>query len=164
VQFDALLSTDSGIAHQNNTASIDIAVVVMEPKRNKLLELLPLVPRLLEILPGSLPRTVTHIAPDMKIQVFRQACCAADDQIGPLEAEYEIQDSKPLSDLIDLISVSGFLQFSSTHNHICGEIAGKSIVEMYPHGGKRPVFHANPNESVSSLIGNQALYFRFHNV
>jgi hypothetical protein len=100
----------------------------------------------------------------MKVRVFRQACCAADDQVGPLDAEYEIQDNKPLSYLIELISASRFLQFSSTHNQISGEIAGKSIVEMYPHGGTPPVFHANPNEPVSSVIGTQTLHFHFRTV
>jgi hypothetical protein len=63
-QFDVFLSTDSGIEHQNNIAIIDIAVVILEPKRNKLSELLPLVPKLLEILPSVLPGTVTRVAPE----------------------------------------------------------------------------------------------------
>jgi hypothetical protein len=64
VQFDVFLSTDSGIEHQNNIATIDIAVVILEPKRNKLSELLPLVPQLLKILPTLLPGTVTCVSPE----------------------------------------------------------------------------------------------------
>jgi hypothetical protein len=67
VQFDVFLSTDSGIEHQNNIASINIAVVILEPRRNKLSELLPLLPRLLEILPGTLPGTVTRVAPENQL-------------------------------------------------------------------------------------------------
>jgi hypothetical protein len=61
-QFDVSFSTDSGIEPQKNIATIDIAVVILEPKRNKLAELIPLVPKLLEILPGVLPGTVTRVA------------------------------------------------------------------------------------------------------
>lgn len=100
----------------------------------------------------------------MKVQIFRQACCAADDQVGPLDAEYEIEDNEPLSALVRLIDASKFLQFSSTHNRITGEIGGKSIVEMFPPGGKPPVFHANPSESVASVIASQTLHFYFRSI
>jgi hypothetical protein len=62
--FDVFLSTDSGIEHQNNIAAIDIAVIILEPKLNKLSELLPLVPKLLAAMPGAVPGTVTRIAPE----------------------------------------------------------------------------------------------------
>lgn len=63
-QFDVFLSTDSGIEHQNNLFAIDIAVVILEPKRNKLSELVPLVSKLLKVLPNLQAGTVTRIAPD----------------------------------------------------------------------------------------------------
>lgn len=46
----------------------------------------------------------------MRIQVTRQACCAADDQVGPLNATYVCEASAPMSKLIQEIVASGFLQ------------------------------------------------------
>jgi hypothetical protein len=63
-QFDVFLSTDSGIEYQNNISTIDIAVIILEPKRNKLSELQLLVPKLLDKLPTVQPRTVTRITPE----------------------------------------------------------------------------------------------------
>ena len=46
-KFEVLVSTDQGIEHQNNLNEIGIAIVVLMPKRNKLSEILPMLPEIL---------------------------------------------------------------------------------------------------------------------
>jgi hypothetical protein len=60
-QFDVFLSTDSGIEFQNNIREIEIAVIILEPKRNRLAELLPLVPKLLTAIESAQLGTVSRI-------------------------------------------------------------------------------------------------------
>jgi hypothetical protein len=61
-KFDILVITDKGINHQNNIIAIDIAVIILRPLRNQLSNILPLVPRLLEVIETAQPRTVTYVA------------------------------------------------------------------------------------------------------
>jgi predicted nuclease of predicted toxin-antitoxin system len=60
-QFEIFITTDKGIKHQNNIIAIDIAVIILRPLKNQLSNLLPLVPRLLEIIEIAQPRTVTYV-------------------------------------------------------------------------------------------------------
>lgn len=60
----------------------------------------------------------------MEVRVIREACCAADDQLGPLEAVYRLEDGATISDLLEQIRSSRFLQFSSTHDRLSGEVDG----------------------------------------
>ena len=76
----------------------------------------------------------------MKIRVARQACCAADDQVGPLDTVYRVEANASLSDLIKEIAQSGFLHFSSTHDRITGEFDGKRLVEVCAPGCPTPKF------------------------
>ena len=46
-KFEVLVSTDQGIEHQNNLNEIGIAIVVLMPKRNKLSEIVPMLPEIL---------------------------------------------------------------------------------------------------------------------
>lgn len=76
-----------------------------------------------------------HIRQPMKITVHRQACCPQDDQCGPLEAEYSIEPDASFSSLIQEIIKAGFLQFSSTHDRLSGEVDNKWLVEISsPYG------------------------------
>ncbi len=100
----------------------------------------------------------------MNIQVIREACCAADDQLGPLDASYEITPETSLAELVERIVQSRFLQFSSTHHHLCGESNGRLLVEVHAPGGPPPTFHVPASERVSALIGEQPLFFDFRHV
>ena len=112
----------------------------------------------------------------MKIAVHRQACCSQDDQLGPLEAEYVIEADATFSSLIEKIIRSGFLQFSSTHNRISGEVDNKWLVEIFAPDrapfspdpiepeAKQPEFNVNPDERAVDVLSGQILSFRFRHV
>lgn len=59
--FDAFITLDSGIAYQQNLATLPIAVVILEAQYNTFDDLLPLVPALLRALTNLQPCTVTRI-------------------------------------------------------------------------------------------------------
>ena len=52
--FDAFITVDRGIAHQQNLDELPIPVVVMLGSRNRLAELQPLVPGIVKALTGEL--------------------------------------------------------------------------------------------------------------
>jgi hypothetical protein len=103
----------------------------------------------------------------MKITVLRQACCSQDDQAGPLEAEYNIETDTTFSALVQEIVKSSFLQFSSTHNRITGEVDGKEIVEVFsPYGAnvRQPEFKVTPSTPVVDLLSGKILSFHFRHI
>jgi hypothetical protein len=109
----------------------------------------------------------------MEITVHRQACCSADDQMGPLEAKYRIETQTTLSTLIKEIITSNFLQFSSSHDHLTGEVEGRKFVEIYstngfytPYGSycKMPEFIVDPDENAMKILGGKFLSFHFRNI
>lgn len=100
----------------------------------------------------------------MNVTVFREGCCAADDQAGPLEATFDLRDDATLSELVERIRASRFLQFSSTHNRISGEIDDVPLVEIFAPEGPEPVFHVSLGAAVSDVIGNRTLHFCFRHV
>jgi len=52
--FDALVTVDRGFEYQQNLSSLPIAVVILVAARNRLQELEPLVPGVVEVLSGQL--------------------------------------------------------------------------------------------------------------
>jgi hypothetical protein len=87
--------------------------------------------------------------------------------LGPLEADYKIRPETTLSSLVQDIIQSRFLQFSSSHNRITGEVSGVEIVEIFsPHSPKprSPEFKANPSACVTDVVGEKSLSFRFKHV
>lgn len=105
----------------------------------------------------------------MKVQitVSRQACCSADDQVGPLEAHYWLVQKDSFGVLIEYIRQSNFLQFSSTHTRLTGEVNGRRVVEVYsPHSAqpRPPLFlqDADSNALVVLEDGELSFFFR-HN-
>lgn len=52
--FDALITVDRGIAHQQNLDELSIPVVIMLASRNRLAELQPLIPGVVKVLSGQL--------------------------------------------------------------------------------------------------------------
>ena len=60
-QFDALITTDAGIHHQQNLTALPIAVLIIESPSNDLDDLQQFIPDLLNVLRTLTPRAVTHI-------------------------------------------------------------------------------------------------------
>ena len=54
-QFDAFLTVDRRLQHEQELSTFQIAVIVLVARSNRLLDLLPLVPATLEILPRTKP-------------------------------------------------------------------------------------------------------------
>lgn len=59
--FDVLLTADRGIEHQQNLANLPIAVLVVSTKSNRLGDIAPLVPAILEALAALRPRSVHKV-------------------------------------------------------------------------------------------------------
>jgi predicted nuclease of predicted toxin-antitoxin system len=60
--FDVMVTIDSGVAYQQNVATLRLAVIVLEAISNDIDDLLPLVPRLRRVLKSTRPGTVLRIA------------------------------------------------------------------------------------------------------
>ncbi|MGY8818961.1 MAG: hypothetical protein ACKVLM_06105 [Pseudomonadales bacterium] len=97
----------------------------------------------------------------MKIKLSRQACCAQDDQIGPLEIYLELPEGSKMWELAQTVGQSNFLQFSSSHNILNAFCAGKllfSIPEIGYH--KSAVVYAVGREDpVSIHLAEQEVEF-----
>ena len=59
--FDAFLTVDRGIEHQQNVSDLPLPVIIMIGVRNRLAELQPLVPDVMEVLAGPLQRRIYRI-------------------------------------------------------------------------------------------------------
>ena len=59
--FDVFLTVDRNLSTQQNLSEHDIAVVVLRARSNRLADLRPLLPRLLEVLPRAPRRNVTVV-------------------------------------------------------------------------------------------------------
>ncbi len=59
--FDAFVTVDRGIAYQQNVNDLPIPVVIMLASRNRLAELQPLVPRVVEVLSGELQKSIYRV-------------------------------------------------------------------------------------------------------
>lgn len=60
-EFDAFITVDKNLPYQQNIATLPVAVVVLRAHSNELQSLLPLVPRLEEVLATLRPRTLVQI-------------------------------------------------------------------------------------------------------
>ena len=63
VDFDIFLTTDRNLLYQQNLSGFDIAVVVLVAPSNRIDDLRPLVPRVLEVLPTAKRGAVTIVGP-----------------------------------------------------------------------------------------------------
>jgi len=61
-EFDAFLTADQNLEHQQNPSKYDIAIVVLAARSNRIQDLVPLVPRLLQLLPGLRPGQLARVA------------------------------------------------------------------------------------------------------
>ncbi len=62
-QFDVFLTSDRNLSYQQNVAAFDIAVVVLVARSNRIDDVRPLVPRILEALSTANAGTVTVVGP-----------------------------------------------------------------------------------------------------
>ena len=60
-EFDAILTTDQNLAHQQNLDALPIAVVVLVASTNRIESLRPLIPSLLRTLETLAPRQLIQI-------------------------------------------------------------------------------------------------------
>ena len=60
-EFDALVTVDKNLEYQQNLKALPIAVVVLYARSNELPFLLPLIPKLEEVLANLAPRTLIRI-------------------------------------------------------------------------------------------------------
>jgi hypothetical protein len=65
------------------------------------------------------------------VRVLRDACCAQDDQLGPLETTYDVRPDATLRDFVTSVADSGFLQYSASHTSMLGFIDGKEFVRVF---------------------------------
>lgn len=63
VDLDVFLTTDRNLSYQQNLSAFDIAVVVLVGPSNRIDDLRPLVPRVLEVLPTAKRGAVTMVGP-----------------------------------------------------------------------------------------------------
>jgi hypothetical protein len=104
-----------------------------------------------------------RINTQMRIEISREACCAQDDQIGPLDLMLEIDPDCSLRDLVRRVVEKGFLQYSSTHTTMIGASGETEIVRVSSpyYINKEPEYFLNPDLPVSEVIKNGDIHFRF---
>ena len=90
----------------------------------------------------------------MKIEVHRQACCAQDDQMGPLARTFELPERCSLESLVNAVVASRFLQYSSTHTALHCRIAGKEVAVVFSPDevpARGPFFVVPPDTAVQRI-------------
>ena len=60
-EFDIFLTSDRNLSHQQNLSAFDIAVIVWVAASNRIDDLRPLLPRVLEVLPIAKRRAATIV-------------------------------------------------------------------------------------------------------
>jgi predicted nuclease of predicted toxin-antitoxin system len=60
-QYDALITMDSNMRHQQNLQKFQIAIIVLQAPSNRLADTRPLMARVLTVLPTAKPGTITVI-------------------------------------------------------------------------------------------------------
>lgn len=61
-EFDVLLTADKGIEHQQNLATLPIAVLIVLSRSNRMDDMAPAVPAILEALSELQPRSIRKVA------------------------------------------------------------------------------------------------------
>lgn len=101
----------------------------------------------------------------MKIDVHRQACCFQDDQIGPLDRQFELPADCTLRAFVQAVTDSRFLQFSSTHTTMSCRIGERGeVARVYGPGlwrVRRPVFRVDAEIPIDRLAAGGTVSFVF---
>lgn len=101
---------------------------------------------------------------NVQVQVFRDACCGQDDQLGPLEASYSFGVDATITDLVYAVVSSNFLQYSSTRTTMTGFIDGMPFVRVssdYYVPGSTPEYSIPGDARLASLVTGKVVEFRF---
>jgi len=61
-QFDAFITIDGNLAHQQNTGKLPFGIVVLEAPSNKIEDIRPLIPEILEALKTLRPGQVNRVS------------------------------------------------------------------------------------------------------
>jgi hypothetical protein len=61
--FDAFVTIDQKLEHQQNLNTLPVAVVVLRARSNRFVDLAPLVPELMLALSNLSPRSLAHVGP-----------------------------------------------------------------------------------------------------
>ena len=61
-EIDAFLTADQNLEYQQNPAKYNIPIVVLAARSNRIQDLVPLVPRLLQLLPDLRPGQLARVA------------------------------------------------------------------------------------------------------
>ncbi|SRR6266496_390896 len=59
--FDVFLTADQNLRYQQNLSTLPVAVIVLAAKSNRIVDLRPLIPELLEAIAVIVPRTIRQI-------------------------------------------------------------------------------------------------------
>ena len=100
----------------------------------------------------------------VKVRVRREACCAQDDQLGPLEAAYPVTPATTIDELVRTIVESRFLQYSSSHTSLVGFAGAHAFVRVFsPHHaeGREPEYALPCSSLVTEVARDQTVEFRF---
>jgi hypothetical protein len=99
----------------------------------------------------------------MKIEVLRDACCAADDQLGPLTLDLELDARTPLNGLVDRVIESGFLQYSSSHTSMLGYVGAVAVVRVHsPYYSKEKTqYLIESTTPIQEALASGSIDFRF---
>ena len=62
-EFDVFLTADSNLTFQQNLSRFDLAVIVLQPQSTRLVDTLPLIPQVLEVLETIKPKIAVRIRP-----------------------------------------------------------------------------------------------------
>ena len=59
--FDAVLTKDTKVEHEQNLTNLPIAVIVIDAASNDMDDIRPIIPTLLALLPGLTAKSLTHV-------------------------------------------------------------------------------------------------------
>lgn len=100
----------------------------------------------------------------MRVRVIREACCAQDDQLGPLEAGYDLPPGATVGDLVAAVVGSSFLQYSSSHVSLVGFVGARRLVRVFSAHyapGRAPEFALPAGLPAAAVVGDRPVEFRF---
>lgn len=114
---------------------------------------------------GVLQRHEPRLDLPMKILIERDACCGADDQIGPLALSTEMAPDSSLEEFVQRIRETGFLQYTATHHTIFGEAAGQTLVSIgsETHAQGEIKWFVDRTRTVREFIPRGRIRFVFRN-
>lgn len=81
-----------------------------------------------------------------------------------MDAFYPVPPTATFGELVEKIVESRFLQYSSTHIALQGEVDGKPVVRVFSPlhtHGREAQFQCDAHELASRVIGSGSLQFRF---